>query len=139
VDDTTFIREVGERLDVDARRAEAIIFAVFQELRDRLTVKEAGDVAAQLPSGLKRLWRESDRRGRPVAKVHEQEFLGRVRHSAVLSDGREAERVVHAVFGVLQRALGSRTGKEGEAWDVFSVLPKDLKMLWLAAGERAGR
>jgi hypothetical protein len=38
-----------------------------------------------------------------------------------------------AVFKVLQVLLQSPTGQEGEAWDVFSQLPKDLKRMWLAA------
>lgn len=137
MNDTTFIREVAERLGCDPPRAEALTFVVFHELRDRLTAKEAADVAAQLPTGLRRLWRESERDARGAEKIHEQEFVGRVRYLAALPDDREAERAVCAVFAVLQRLLGSPTGMEGEAWDVFSVLPKDLKMLWLAAAERA--
>jgi uncharacterized protein (DUF2267 family) len=139
MDATRFIDEVGERLSCDARRAEAVTFAVFHQLRDRLPAKEAADVAAQLPTALKRLWRESDRAHHPTEKIHEEEFVGRVRYFAALPDDREAERAVRAVFGALQRLLGSPTGKEGEAWDVFSVLPKDLKMLWLAAAEHAAR
>ncbi len=50
-----FVRQVAERAYCDERRAETLIFAVFQELRDRLTTKEAADVAAQLPSSLKML------------------------------------------------------------------------------------
>jgi uncharacterized protein (DUF2267 family) len=92
-------------------------------------------VAAQLPHGLKRLWHEDERPGRGVAKVHETEFVGRVRRLAALPDDDEADRAVKAVFATLQRLLGSPTGTEGEAWDVFSVLPKDLKRLWLAAVE----
>jgi uncharacterized protein (DUF2267 family) len=139
MDHVSFIRQVATDLLCDERRAEAITFAVFQELRDRLPAKEAADVAAQLPTGLKRLWRESDRVGRPVEKMHEQEFVGRVRYTAALPDEREAERAVRAVFSALQRLLGSPTGMEGEAWDVFSVLPKDLKKFWLsAAGPPAG-
>jgi uncharacterized protein (DUF2267 family) len=138
MDDRAFIRRVAGRLRADEARAEAVTFAVFQELRYRLTPKEAADVAAQLPTGLKRLWQEQDHPGREVVKIHEPEFIGRVRKQAVLPDDAEAERAVRAVFAELQRLLGSATGKEGEAWDVFSVLPKDLKMLWLAAGaERA--
>jgi uncharacterized protein (DUF2267 family) len=137
MNDATFIRQVAERLRCDEARAEALTFAVFYELRSRLPVKEAGDVAAQLPSGLKSLWRESDRPGRPVEKIHEQEFVGRVRYVAALPDDREAERAVRAVFAALQRLLGSPTGLEGEAWDVFSVLPKDLKTLWRSAAEPA--
>ena len=91
---------------------------------------------AQLPTGLKRLWRAEDRAGRPVEKLHETDFLGRVRYWSTLPDDAEAKRAVYAVFGTLQRALGSRTGQDGEAGDVFSVLPKDLKRLWVEAAER---
>lgn len=133
MDDRTFIRQVATRLGCDDARAEGLTVAVFRELRDRLTAKEAADVAWQLPAGLKRLWRVEDREGRPVQKIHQREFVGRVRQFAGLPDDAEAERAVRAVFSGLQRLLGSPTGMEGEAWDVFSVLPKDLKMLWLSA------
>ena len=99
----------------------------------RSPAKEAADLEAQLPTGLKRLWRSDDRRERPVEKLHAADFLGRVRQWAGLPDDTEARRAVSAVFGVLQRALGSPTGREGEAWDVLSVLPKDMKLLWLEA------
>jgi hypothetical protein len=38
---------------------------------------------------------------------------------------------------VLQKALGSLTGKEGEAWDIYSQLPKGLKNLWLSSAEKS--
>lgn len=135
MDERTFIREVAQRLRCDERRAEGIVFAVFQELRDRLTPKEASDVAAQLPVHLKQLWLEDERPGRRVSGVHAEEFIARIRSWAGLPDDAEAERGVRAVFAELQRSLGSPTGKEGEAWDVFSQLPKDMKILWLAASE----
>ncbi len=53
MDDRTFIRQMAQRLQADEQRAGGLIFAVFQELRDRLPPKEAADVASQLPSGLK--------------------------------------------------------------------------------------
>jgi uncharacterized protein (DUF2267 family) len=136
MDDNAFLRDVGEQLRCDRARAEAISFVVFRELRDRLTAKEAADVAAQLPTGLRRFWEADPVKG-PVEKIHEFEFIGRVRRFAELPDRIEAERAVRAVFAALQRLLGSPTGKEGEAWDVFSVLPKDLKMLWLSAQEKS--
>jgi uncharacterized protein (DUF2267 family) len=134
MDERAFFAEVGERLRCDQRRAEGVTFAVFQELREHVTDKEAGDVAAQLPTGLKRLWREWER-SPGAERAHAPEFVGRVRMRASLPDDREAERAILVVFGVLQALLGSPTGTEGEAWDVFSVLPKDLKRLWLAAAQ----
>jgi len=130
-----FLRQVAETLRCDLERAEGLTLAVFHELRDRLTDKEAHDVAAQLPPRLGRLWAEST--SDPEAKKvrTKSEFVGRVRHFAGLPDDREAELAVRAVFQTLQRLLGSPDGMHGEAWDVFSVLPKELKMLWLAAGD----
>jgi len=132
----SLIESVAHQLGCRAKQAEGLTFAVFQELRDRITPAEAADVAAQLPAPLKRLWLEQERGERPVRRVHKEEFLGRVRRRAGLADDIEAERTVCAVFKGLQRALGSPTGKEGEAWDIFSQLPKDLKRLWLEASEK---
>lgn len=133
--DRHFLREVAETLACDEARAEGLTLAVFQVLRDRLTVKEAADVAAQMPTPLKRLWTAGDYADRHVEKLHEQEFLGRVRRFAGLPDDAEAARAVRGVFRALQHLLGSASGRNGEAWDVFSVLPKDLKRLWLDAGQ----
>lgn len=44
----TLFRKVAERMRCDERWAESLTFAVFQELRDRLTPGEAADVDAQL-------------------------------------------------------------------------------------------
>lgn len=133
MDERTFLRGVADALTCDERRAEGVTLAVFGELRDRLSPEERHDLQAQLPTPLKRLWEAGDRKDRPANRVHRAEFIGRVRQRAPLPDDREAERAVRAVFAQLQRLLGSPTGREGEAWDVFSQLPKDLKELWLDA------
>lgn len=136
MDDKTFMREVASRLGCDERRAEGLTFAVFQELRERLTSKEAADVAAQLSKPLKTLWTSLDRPDRQVRRTEEAEFVGDVRRIAGLPDDIESARAVKAVFGVLQKALGSPTGKEGESWDIYSQLPKGLKDLWLASAQK---
>jgi uncharacterized protein (DUF2267 family) len=131
----TFIDEVAHRLQCDAARAEGVVFVVFQELSARLTPDEAADVAAQLPTALKHLWLREDREQR-VQRTHKNEFVSRVRSWAGLPSDAEAERALRAVFAELQRLLGSPSGLEGEAWDIFSQLPKDLKRFWLeAAGD----
>lgn len=139
MDDQTFLHEVADTVACDLRRAEALTFAVFQELRDRITPKEAEHVAAQLPRRLKLMWMSLDRPNRQVRRVHLPEFIGEVRRMAGLSDDNEAERAIVAVFATLQRLLGSPTGQEGEAWDVMSQLPKDLKKLWMDAGRKAAQ
>jgi uncharacterized protein (DUF2267 family) len=131
-----FMDQVVGNVGCDSQRAETLTFVVFQELRDRLTAKEAADVAVQLPAQLKKLWLEPRDGANHGNRTHRAEFVGRVRQRAVLPDDAEAERAVKAVFAALQRLLGSRTGLEGEAWDIFSQLPKDLKQLWVEAAHQ---
>jgi uncharacterized protein (DUF2267 family) len=131
-----FLREVASSLRCDEQRAESLVFIVFQELRERITPKESADVAAQLPGRLKKLWLENERTDRTVQRTHLSDFVGHVRKRGALVDEREAQRSVRAVFATLQRLLGSPSGIEGEAWDIFSQLPKDLKVLWLEAAKR---
>lgn len=134
MNEKSFVHEVAQRAKCEERRAETLIFSVFQELRDRLTPKEAADVAAQLPASLKMLWLSFERPERKVRRIHESQFLEEVARMAGLADHREAERAVIAVFAVLQEALGSPGGTKGEAWHVLSQLPADLKRLWMATG-----
>jgi uncharacterized protein (DUF2267 family) len=135
--DTSFNAEVARRLGCDTERAEAAGVVVLRELRDRLTPGEAADVAAQLPHRLKQVWTEGEHPDRLVRKTHRAEFVGRVRQRLSLADDAEAERTVRAVFGALQMLLGARSPMEGEAWDIFSQLPKDLKPLWIESGAKA--
>ena len=137
MDARLFFRRVARHFACDEQRADAVTFAVFQELRDRLTPAEAADVAAQLPPPLRRLWEENERADRTVRRTHAREFLGLVRRRLDLPSENEALRAVEAVFRELQILLGSPTGQEGEAWDVLSQLPKDLKKIWIDAARIA--
>lgn len=132
-----FIREVEARLGVPKDEAEKVTNAVLHELHDRLTQKEADDLGAQLPGHLKELWHSLDTPGREVDRTHQKDFIRYVAEKANLPEDR-ANRAVKVVFRALQLALKAPTGQEGEAWDVFSQLPKDLKRVWLAAAAMTG-
>lgn len=136
MDEERFFHEVRGRLGVDEERAKKVTGAVFQELRDRLTPKEASDLNAQLPMGLRELWLENDFPGREVRRDHKAEFVRRVADIAGIPED-QASHALTVVFSVLQMLLKSPTGQEGEAWDIFSQLPKDLKKVWLAASKSA--
>jgi uncharacterized protein (DUF2267 family) len=127
-----FIRSVSEQLGVDHERAWAIISAVFRELHDRLTPKEAADAGAQMPQRLKSLWASFESSGREVKRIRKAEFVRRVSELAEIQES-EAAHAVRVVFGTMQAALKSPTGQEGEAWDILSQLPKDLKKVWLSS------
>ncbi len=135
MNDKEFINRVARRAGTDLEGAGAITFAVFQQLRERITPTEACHGASQLPRELQVLWLENEYGDRDVRKTHETEFVARVGYYASLSNIEDAERGVRAVFATLQEALGSTSGIEGEAWDIFSQLPKDLKKVWLSSHE----
>jgi uncharacterized protein (DUF2267 family) len=77
------------------------------------------------------MWQEGENADRRVQRTHVKEFVARIQGRAGLGDDREATRAIKAVFRTLQHLLSSQTGKEGEAWDIYSQLPKDLKQVWL--------
>jgi len=58
--------------------SEEIVEAVFHELRDRLTPREAVDAAAQMPTGLKELWLASESPQRTVRRIHKTDFIREV-------------------------------------------------------------
>ena len=132
MEEEEFIHRVAEQLSVDRQQARKIVAAVFRELCDRLTPKEAADAAAQMPMGLKRLWLAAESPGRQVRRIHKSDFIREVSKRAEIQEA-EASHSVKVVFQSLQRLFQSPTGQEGEAWDIFSQLPKDLKKLWMEA------
>lgn len=122
----TFLRQVlleAGRPDLgDARRVTG---AVFHALRDRLTPDEADQASAQLPKPLKTLWWEGEQEGRRPIKMHRTAFLERVRREAGLASERQTRQAVRAVFGALKEQISP-----GEADDILTQLPKDLKSVW---------
>jgi uncharacterized protein (DUF2267 family) len=121
----------GDERPEMAKRATA---AVFHALRDRLTPEEADQAAAQLPTELKEVWADGDRRDRRPIKMDREEFGTRVEQEAGLASKREARSMILAVFAALKEQLSP-----GEAEDVFAQLPGDLKAMWAEARAEATR
>jgi uncharacterized protein (DUF2267 family) len=136
VDENKFLNEIEARTGLSRDKAFNVAIAVLQELHDRLSPKEANDLAAQLPGDLKARWRSFDAPGRDVRRTHRDDFVRHIAAAAEIGQ-RQAGEALLATFKTLQILLGSPTGQEGEAWSVFSQLPKDLKRAWLQATESA--
>ena len=134
MDEGQFLHEVETLSGLTREQSFNVTTATLQELHDRLSPKEANDLAAQLPHEFKAMWHALDAPGRDVRRSHKEDF---VRHIADVAeiDEVEANKALKAVFKALQTLLKSPTGQEGEAWDVFSQLPKDLKRVWLSVAE----
>jgi len=121
-----WLNELSDELGVDDRRyAYRVLRAFLHTLRDRLTVDEAAQLAAQLPELIRGVYYEGwDPSGTPAGYRDVDTFLRRVEHEAVGLGDTEASFAVSAAARVLRRHV---TG--GEIDDVLALLPAPLRNL----------
>jgi uncharacterized protein (DUF2267 family) len=117
---TELTRELGTETDEVAWR---ILRAYLQILRDRLTVDEAAQLAAQLPHVLPGAFFDGFDPSRQPEKIRDRDtFLARLADRAQLPDPAEAERAAAAVTRVLRRHVS-----QGELNDVLAQLPSEIR------------
>jgi uncharacterized protein (DUF2267 family) len=108
----------------DEQRAFRVLRAVLQTLRDRLTVEETAQFAAQLPMLLQGVYYHGwTPKGKPLKIRSRQEFLDRV--AEALFRQHDPEEACRTVFRVLDERM---TG--GEVEDVKRILPESIRDLW---------
>lgn len=122
----SWLNEIMTELDSDDRHeAYHALRAVLHALRDRLTVQEAVQFAAQLPMLVRGFYFDGwTPVGKPL-KWHKDEFLQHVREGFRRDDDHNPEHVAHAVFKVVAAHVS-----EGEVRNVKDILPKDIRALW---------
>jgi uncharacterized protein (DUF2267 family) len=108
-------------------RAYSALRVTLHALRDRLTVEEVAQLAAQLPMLVRGFYYEGwDPTGKPEKDRHKEEFLIRIEEPfRRAGDPIHAERVVKGVFRLLEQRIS-----EGEIEDIKRVLPKEIRELW---------
>ena len=113
----------------DRHKAYTALRATLHALRDRLTVQEAAQLAAQLPMLIRGFyfegWNPTDT---PVRERHLEQFLARIEREFRSADAVDPAEVARAVFKVLATHV-----TEGEISDVEWVLPSEVKELWTGA------
>ena len=109
----------------DEPQAWRVLRAYLQTLRDRLTVEEAAQLAAQLPHLVRGVFYEGFDPTRQPEKLRDREaFLSRLAERAQLAGPDEAERAAVAATRVLRRHIS-----EGEFDDVLAQLPAQIREL----------
>lgn len=105
--------------------ALAVLRAVLHQLRDRLTIAEAVDLAAQLPTIVRGIYYEGWKPHHTPSRIRTREdFLEGVQAS-LRPHPVTAENATRDVFSLLSQAIDS-----GEIADVISQLPTGIKELW---------
>ena len=122
-----WLKDLMEELDwEEPHKAYLALRAVLHVLRDRLTIEEAAQLAAQLPMLIRGFYYEGwDPSGKPLKERHQEEFLSHVKSYFKNDEKIEPERVVRAVFKVLSKHIS-----QGEIEDVKQTLPGNLRILW---------
>jgi uncharacterized protein (DUF2267 family) len=119
----TLLKAIEEDLGWEQHRniSYAILRTVLHSLRDRLTVQEASDLAAQLPLLVKGIFYEGWNPSHVPKKIDKEEFLEEIRTNFRFSTDLSTSELTTRVFKVLQRHVS-----KGELEDVLSILPKKL-------------
>jgi uncharacterized protein (DUF2267 family) len=121
-----WLKDLNEELGVgDREDAFVIMRAVLVAIRDRLTVEEAADFAAQLPMLLQGVYFHGYKPGnKPIKMKTRQEFIDYVAQN--LNRDIDPLQAIHAVYAVLKRRVSA-----GQLADTVSGLPADIAALWI--------
>jgi uncharacterized protein (DUF2267 family) len=118
-----WLHDLAAELGTDERSAWRVLRAYLQLLRDRLTIDEAAQLAAQLPHLLRGVFYEGFDPGHQPEKIRDRDvFLARLAERAQLPDADQAAAAAVAVTRLLRRHV-----THGELEDVLSQLPTEIR------------
>lgn len=121
----TWLKDIADELDgISEEEAWARLKAVLQTVRDRITVNEAADFAAQLPLIVRGLYFEGWHPAETPHKWRDRaDYLDAFARKE--GSGDESEKTLKAVLRVLDRYLDSN-----ELNRVKEMHPKEVWDLW---------
>jgi uncharacterized protein (DUF2267 family) len=126
-----WVKQAADELNWrDERRAYLALRAVLHALRDRLTIEEATQLGAQLPTFVRGFYYDGWKlRKKPVRDATKYGFLGEIQKAFSRTHDPQVDSVhiTRAIFRLLNNKIS-----EGEVNDVRSSLPEALRELWPA-------
>ncbi|MFN7875709.1 MAG: DUF2267 domain-containing protein [Pirellula sp.] len=124
-----WIGEIMVELECDnAQHAYHGMRAVLHTLRDRLTISEASDFAAQLPMLIRGMYYEGWQPERvPIKDRTKDRFLAHIRQAFPDDPNVDVEELTNAVLAVVNRHVS-----QGEMADIEACIPKSLRDLLAA-------
>lgn len=118
------LKEIGNF--EDESQAYTALRAALHSIRDRLTVDEATDFAAQCPMLVRGFYYEGWRPALAPNKERTREaFLDSIRESLRTNTNIGPERAARATFQLLDRRISA-----GEMQDVRRMMPAEVRAMW---------
>ncbi|MFW5751269.1 MAG: DUF2267 domain-containing protein [Planctomycetota bacterium] len=125
----TWLGELRSALETDDAGAYHVLRGVLHVVRDRLTVDEATDLGAQLPSMMRGIYYESWAPARtPTTERKEAQFFGKLAAATGRAGVAGAQADFAAVIATLQRHLDP-----GVLRHVHDMLPAEVQAHWPSA------
>lgn len=126
-----WINDVADEFGTpDRQLAYRILRAFLHTVRDRITVEESAQLAAQLPALVRGFYYEGWRPSTTPLLYHDREtFLRKIAEEALLAGTTEASYAVDAAVAVLGRHVSA-----GEIEDVMAILPAEIRDLLAGNG-----
>jgi uncharacterized protein (DUF2267 family) len=121
-----WLNELAAELGTEDRKyAYRILRAVLHAVRDRLTVDETAQLAAQLPELIRGIYYEGWDPSRVPATYHDNKpFLDRIAAEASLAGESEASYAAAAVIDVIRHHVSA-----GELEHVLHMLPAQVRAI----------
>ncbi|MFN3919310.1 MAG: DUF2267 domain-containing protein [Methylohalobius sp.] len=122
-----WLKEIGQELgSEDKYRAYHALRSVLHHLRDRLSVDDSANLAAELPMLIRGLYYEGWQPSKVPLKIRSKdEFLDLIRQDFSQEPEVDAAKIARAVFSVLERHIS-----EGEAKEILHSLPKQIREIF---------
>ena len=121
-----WLKELRENASLaDEAEAYAVLRAVLHQLRDRLTLEEAVDLGAQLPTLVRGLYFEGWRPHHTPEKIRTRADFVELVRDRLRPHHVPPEPMVQTVFALLAHHCDP-----GEIADVIDQLPGEIKELW---------
>lgn len=122
-----WLKEIGQELGgEDKYRAYHALRSVLHHLRDRLSVDDSANLAAELPMLIRGLYYEGWQPSKVPLKIRSKdEFLDLIRQDFSQEPEVDAAKIAQAVFSVLERHIS-----EGEAKEILHSLPKQIREIF---------
>jgi uncharacterized protein (DUF2267 family) len=129
-----WLAELAAELGSDDRHeAYRVLRAFLHTLRDRLTVEEAAELAAQLPILVRGMFFQDWQPSRTPARYHDRsEFLARFADAARIEGESSVSFAAEAALRTFRKHVS-----DGELADILAVLPEDLRELLLSLSVHA--
>jgi uncharacterized protein (DUF2267 family) len=121
-----WVDDVADEFGTDDHQlAYRILRAFLHAVRDRITVEESAQLAAQLPTLVRGIYYEGWRpSATPLGYRDRETFLRKIADEALLAGPTEASYAVTAAAAVLRSHVS-----RGEVEDVVAILPAEIRQL----------